>query len=466
MNPLITVVGATGTGKSKLAVDLAKRFNGEIINGDAMQLYRGLPIITNKIPEEEREDIKHHLIDFIGLEEETWRIGTFRDECLRVIQDIHSRGKIPILVGGTSYYVQSVLFNDGLVDSGKEDSKQAPDEDYNVRQEGQSESKDWPILDAPVETMLDKLREVDPIMADRWHIKEVRKIRRSLEIYLKTGRPASEIYAEQQRQRQAAINNVEGETTGQLRYETLVFWMHAERETLYKRLDTRVEKMIEQGLVAEARSLFEYKESQDTQLDETRGIWVSIGLKELEPYFKALRAGGSSEGQIEALKQTCVESVKTSTRQYSSRQTRWIRTKIWTALASLSATDRLYVLDATDPDAWDRCIREPAERVAQGFLGNSEIPEPESLSELARMTLEDAKKSHEKQNQPATFSKQMTCEVCHKTMMGEEQWDIHVRGSAHRRVMKSAAKRAKRQEYLRNREMAEGTVDKVSTDGN
>lgn len=450
-------------------MDLAKRFNGEIINGDAMQLYRGLPIITNKISVEEREGVPHHLIDFVDLEEETWRISRFRNECLRLIQDIHSRGKIPILVGGTSYYVQGVLFHDGLVDNGTEDSDQASEQECSGHQESSSpKSTDWAILDAPVEVMLAKLREVDPIMAERWHINEARKIRRSLEIYLKTGRPASEIYAEQQRQRQATIDNVEGAVAGQLRYPTLVFWMHAEREKLYRRLETRVDKMVEQGLITEAQSLSKYltdKESQGLQVDRTRGIWVSIGFKEMEPYFNMLRAGNSSDEQIEALKRTCIESVKTSTRQYSSKQTRWIRLKLWTALADLGATDRLYVLDGTDPNAWDSCITEPTERIVQEFLSNGSLPKPESLSALAQTTLEERKKTYKKEDQANFTLKQIACEPCGKMLMGQEQWDLHVRGSAHRRTIKNQAKRAQRQEYLRNHQAsAKVAEEKLPTD--
>ncbi|KAG0160431.1 hypothetical protein PDIDSM_7960 [Penicillium digitatum] len=121
MNPLIAVVGATGTGKSKLAVDLASRFNGEIINGDAMQMYCGLPIITNQIPIDERNGIPHHLLSCIDLDAEAWRIGLFKREALRVIDDIRTRGKVPILVGGTHYYTQAVLFKEQLVGEGVDD---------------------------------------------------------------------------------------------------------------------------------------------------------------------------------------------------------------------------------------------------------------------------------------------------------------------------------------------------------
>ncbi|OKL56759.1 hypothetical protein UA08_07903 [Talaromyces atroroseus] len=471
MQPLITVVGATGTGKTKLAVDLAKRFNGEIINGDAMQLYRGLPIITNKVPVNEREGVPHHLIDFIGLEEEPWRIGTFKNECLRTIQDIHSRGKIPVLVGGTSYYVQSVLFNDALVGEGADGASASLLDDSERQHEGWEEGQgreqeEWAILDAPVEIMLEKLREVDPIMADRWHVKEVRKIRRSLEIYLKTGRPASEIYAEQMQQRQAAINNVEGVAAGKLRYSTLIFWMHAEREKLYKRLDTRVGSMLEQGLMAEAQSLFQYlreQEAQGSHIDMTRGIWVSIGYKEMQPYLAALSAGETNEKELEALKTTGIESVKASTRQYSTKQVQWIRKKLWSALSDIGATDRLYVLDGTDPEAWSRCITEPTERIVQTFLSNDDnnFPDPKSLSSLAEETLKEREQNYTKGTTtlPAVALKQITCELCNRTMMGQEQWDIHVRAASHRRAIRAAARREQRLEYFRNHASRAEPVD-------
>ncbi|KAL1963174.1 hypothetical protein VTN77DRAFT_8607 [Rasamsonia byssochlamydoides] len=470
MEPLITIVGATGTGKSKLAVDLATRFNGEIINGDAMQMYRGLPIITNKIPVEERNGIPHHLIDCVSLEEEPWRVGLFRKESLRLIKEIHSRGKLPILVGGTHYYTQSVLFNDVLVGEG-EDEEAAQDLQQNERDKASPKSEDWAILDAPVEVMLQKLREVDPVMADRWHPNERRKIRRSLEIYLQTGKPASEIYAQQRRQRlEAGMANGDDRDdalshAGQMRYQTLFFWVHAEKEKLHKRLDARVDTMVEQGLIEEAQRMSDYlkeKEAQGVTVDQTRGVWISIGFKELEPYFAALRAGVSSEKELEALKRSCIESVKTSTRQYSARQIKWIRNKLWNALAEVDTAHRLYVLDTSNVDEWERCVTEPSERIVHAFLSNERCPDPKTLSALAKETLEEREREYQKKlaaatsaDGPAVIMKQMTCDLCKKTMLGPEQWDIHVRGSSHKRALKAAAKRAQREEYLRNRKLAE-----------
>ncbi len=178
----------------ELAVELATRFNGEVINADAMQMYKGLPIITNKISAEERRGIPHHLFDRIALDEETWWVGQFRKETNRVIREIRSRGKLPIVVGGTHYYITGLLFEDKLIHESSSPSRaDGPEEGAETK---------FPILGATAEVMLEKLREVDPQMADRWHPNDIRKIRRSLEIYLTTGRRASDIYAEQQNRKE------------------------------------------------------------------------------------------------------------------------------------------------------------------------------------------------------------------------------------------------------------------------
>jgi tRNA dimethylallyltransferase len=460
----------------QLAVDLATRFNGEIINGDAMQMYQGLPIITNKIPLEERNGILHHLIDFVGLEEEPWRISKFKKESLRLIKDIHSRGKLPILVGGTHYYTHWVLFNDVLVEEDPTNGEGRLDAQYDEDTERSATTEDWSVLDAPVEVMLDKLREVDPIMAARWHPNETRKIRRSLQIYLKSGKRASEIYAEQHRQRQVNIgNNVDDREIldanyGKLRYQTLILWPHTEREALYSRLNERVETMVDQGLISEARSMSEYVKATElsgNQVDVTRGVWISIGFKEMEPYFAAQRAGVSTEAELRALKQSCIESVKTSTRQYSAKQLKWIRNKLWNSLSEINATDRLYVFDSSNVDEWAKHVTVPSEDIVHAFLSNGRLPDPKSLSTLAKNTLG----GFEHQKRPTTSSgeqlpavalKQMTCDLCNKTMTGHEQWEIHIRSSHHKRALKSVARRAQRDEYHRNRVLTKGSVDEVT----
>ncbi|KAL6231444.1 hypothetical protein BDW75DRAFT_233589 [Aspergillus navahoensis] len=455
MRPFVAVVGATGTGKSKvndpsLAVDIASRFNGEVINGDAMQMYRGLPIITNQIPVEERNGIPHHLISCIDLEENPWRISMFRRECLRLISDIHARGKLPVLVGGTHYYTQSVLFQDQLVSKEPESSDE---ESCSYLAEDVDSAVKWPILDAEPELVLQKLREVDPIMADHWHPKDTRKIRRSLEIYFQTGKPASQVYAEQRQSKPATTNDDNGSCKGQLRFDTAIFWVHSEKTTLEERLFKRVDVMIEQGLLSEASRMADYLQEQKAQgvtVDQTRGVWVSIGFKELAPYFNALREDVRTEKELEALKQLCIGSVKIATRQYAMSQLKWIRNKLWAGLSEAGMTDRLYLLDSTNVDNWTKNITEPSERLVEALIEEKPLPDPKSLSEFAKTTLEALEvKSLPTDHRP---TKCITCDICRKTLTNEEQWRIHINGSVHKRVLKSLVKKRERDAYLRKRQ--------------
>ena len=438
-------------------MDLASRFNGEIINGDAMQMYRGLPIITNQIPVEERNGIPHHLLSCVDLEAEAWRIGRFKKEALRLIDDIRSRGKLPILVGGTHYYTQAVLFKDQLVGEGSDD-----EDGPEPFKELPSTSDKWPILESSPEVLMEKLREVDPVMAERWHPKDARKIRRSLEIYFQTGRRASEIYAEQKLLKNEAVMKDEG----LLRFEnTLIFWVHAEKEILNGRLDARVDGMIEQGLMAEAEIMSDYlqkKQSQGIEVDQTRGVWVSIGFKELAPYFAAVQEAKLSEEELENLKKRCIESIRTATRQYGSSQVKWIRNKLWRALSDADMTRRLYLLDSSSVKDWDECIAKLSEDIVQSMFEDKPTPDPKSLSKLANTVL--GAKEEQARSQPNSDMQCFTCDMCNKTMSGEEQWNIHLNGYGHKRAAKSAARKAERDAYFRKRELEAQKASDSGTD--
>lgn len=414
-----------------MAVDLATRFNGEIINGDAMQMYQGMPIITNQIPQDERKDIPHHLIATRTIEENPWRIGKFKRECLRIIEEIRSRGRLPILVGGTHYYTQGVLFNEPLLDEGESESEEQDDEKFA-------------ILKASTEEMLENLHKVDPVMAERWHPKERRKIRRSLEIYLQTGKPASEIYEEQKKEigshldsREESLGSAEASAAlGQLRYPTVIFWSHTERELLCERLASRVGKMADKGLIPEAEVLFNYlqqKESQGLEVDRTRGIWISIGFKELEPYFRAVKSQSRADEDLELLKEKCIESVITSTNQYAKSQVKWITGKLWKALLRAGKTRSLYILDSSNIVNWDTDVRMPAEDVTQAFLTGQACPDPRSLSEVANSLLTNKLKDNRGEDE----FKVRTCE-CGVIVRSEAEWARHRKGKKHKQAMKYA----------------------------
>ncbi|KAJ8109066.1 hypothetical protein OPT61_g7726 [Boeremia exigua] len=431
--PLIAIVGATGTGKSDLAVEIARKFDGEIINGDAMQLYHGLPVITNKITTEETKGVPHHLLGCIGLEQETWTVGKFVSNALGVIDEIRSRGKLPILVGGTHYYTQSLLFKDAL--------SEEPALELNEN------SEQFPILNEPTSVILEKLREVDPVMADRWHPNESRKIQRSLEIYLRTGKPASQVYDEQRIKReieQSATNGNAAESSTGFRSPTLLFWVHADRDVLYPRLDGRVDKMLANGLLAEVDELTrfrtDYEARTGTAVDQSRGIWVSIGYKEFLGYQDALADSSNSPVELEKQKTAAIEKIQAATRQYANRQTRWIRIKLLNALFGAGYKKNMFLLDGSNLPKWDENVTQPAISITGDFLSGLPLVDPTTLSAAAAENLKP-KRNYDLGQRPDLWQKKV-CETCGTVSITENDWKLHGKSRAHRRAVGIKKKQA------------------------
>nr|POF14015.1 trna dimethylallyltransferase, mitochondrial [Quercus suber] len=414
---------------SQLAVELAKRFNGEIINGDAMQLYAGLPIITNKITIEEQEGVPHHLLGCIGLREQTWVVGTFVKKALAIIGDIQARGRLPILVGGTHYYTQSLLFRDRFAEEGQSETTE----------ESHSELK-FPVLQEPTEILLAKLQDVDPVMAQRWHPNDRRKIQRSLEIYLKTGRKASDVYADQRDWKNIPDGDVAG-VGSSMRFPTILFWVHADTEPLRTRLDQRVDKMVQAGLLEEVSSLRSSAIEQQQagqRIDETRGIWVSIGYKEYKPYLDALE---SQLPNAAKQKDESLERTKISTRQYAKRQVQWIRIKLANALAGAGAGKDFYLLDGSDLSTFSDSVVASAIEITKSFLQGEPRPSPESLSNAAAELLKP--KRNDLSLTPEKWIKQH-CDFCDITCVTEDQWEKHIKSKPHR---KTVSKRKQREAH-------------------
>ena len=422
-HPLIAIVGATGTGKSELAVHLARRFNGEVINGDALQMYEGLPIITNKISPAEQRGIPHHLLGVIKADEEPWTVTQFVDQASKIIEEIRSKERLPILVGGTHYYTQSLLFRDATVG------------DATSRTTTMEQIQKWPILNSSTEEMLVELRRVDPIMAKRWHPHDRRKIRRSLEIYLTTGRKASEVYEQQKRsnqEREGQASNSEHDSPANgphrdidqprpaLRYDSLMFWTHADSKCLNERLDKRVDHMNSSGLLDEVRSMCSFLQEQKLQgkaPDQSRGIWVAIGFKEFLSTVEDFRRRDPD------MRDEAIERTKIATRQYAQRQTRWIRLRLQRVLYAAKAQDRLFLLDASDPSKRSEEVERKAFDITESFLKGDKLPHPASMSSAATGLLVNT----DAESKSARF-----CESCDKTLMSDSEWTRHLSSKGHK----------------------------------
>lgn len=377
-----------------------------------------MPIATNKLPLEERKGIPHHLLDCARLGEEPWTVKQFLEQSIGIIGDIRSRGRLPILVGGTHYYTQSLLFTDALVESGEAD--------YSA---SEAKPQEWQLLDASAEEMLKELRKVDPDMAMRWHPSDRRKIRRSLEIWLKTGKRASEIYEQQKTlsldvefggcERGAGSNGSDAAALSHARFDSLIFWVHVHSDVLNPRLEERVDSMVSHGLLEEVTSMQSFLQGQEQQgdhIDQSRGIWVAIGFKEFLPYI----LDGS---RPEKLRREGIERTKTATRQYAKRQLRWIRLRLQRAVHAADLTHNMFLLDATDFSRWPGAVEGEAQDITAAFISGFGLPEPLSLSDAAMRMLV----SPEQEAKSARY-----CEACDKTLMFHSEWISHLRSKGHR----------------------------------
>jgi tRNA dimethylallyltransferase len=405
-------------------------------------MYKGLPIITNKISQQEQRGIPHHLLDNIGLEEETWVVGRFKREASRIIRDIRSRGKLPIVVGGTHYYINGLLFDNGVIDEAsvkKDDVGSKQDEDGKPDEDGKSR---FPVLNASTEEILKELRKVDPVMADRWHPNDRRKISRSLEIYLTTGRRASDIYEEQKLQKEESYPSSLSCSQQEIG-QPLLFWVYSSPGPLNDRLNSRIDKMLNQGLMTEVSQMHTYLQSRISSgitVDQSKGIWQSIGFKEFEPYLSASPSSDqtSHTKELEALKTAGLERMKISTRQYAKYQVRWITHKTLPAVKSADVLSNLFLLDSTNVSQYRDNVVEKGIDITHRFLTGLSLPEPMSISKTASDVLS---KKMEDSAKPKKLC-QRTCELCKTTTVTEEAWEKHIKGRGHRRALKNKARRA------------------------
>ena len=276
---LIVVAGPTASGKTRLAIDIAKSVNGEIVNADSMQIYKYMNIGSAKPTLEEQSEAKHHLIDFLEPDEE-FSVANYTELAHKVIAEISSRGKIPIMCGGTGLYINSVV-ND--ITFGEIET------DYKLREELNELAKQHGS-----QYLLDILKEFDPVSAQRLHPGNLRRIVRAIEFYRTTGIPISE-HQEMTKQKES-------------RYEPLMLCVKWDREVFYDRINKRVDIMMNDGLLDEVKQLMEMGYTKE--LNSMKGI----GYKEIIDYF---------EGNM-SLEDT-VNLIKQSSRRYAKRQLTWFR---------------------------------------------------------------------------------------------------------------------------------------------
>ena len=277
---LIVLIGPTAVGKTKLSIELAKKVNGEIISGDSMQIYKQLDIGTAKIHKEEMEGIPHHLID-IREPTEAFSVADFQKEVRDLINDITSRGKVPMIVGGTGLYIQSVIYDYQFGESGGNVEVRARLENL-LKEKGE-------------EHLYSMLQRVDPISAEAIHPNNVRRVIRALEVFETSG----ETFSSQNDKQQS-----------ELLYDVAIIGLTMDREKLYERINKRVDIMVDSGLINEVKTLY------DKNIRNCQSV-QAIGYKELYDYF---------EGKTSLEK--AVDLIKQNSRRYAKRQLTWFRNKM------------------------------------------------------------------------------------------------------------------------------------------
>lgn len=296
--PLIVIGGPTACGKTGFSIKLAKEIGGEIISADSMQVYRYMDIGTAKVTPEEADGVPHYLIDEFDPDEE-YNVMLFQQKAKAYMEQIWAKGKVPILVGGTGFYINALLYDNDFTETDNDTSYR--EECYRLAQE-----------QGP-EVLYERLKEIDPEYASIMHANNVKRVTRALEYHYLTGQKFSEHNAEQK----------EKETP----YDAAVIILSMDREKLYERIELRIDIMMEQGLLEEVKGLLDKGYTPD--LVSMQGI----GYKEFIPYFNG-----------ECTLEEAVTQLKTNTRRFAKRQLTWFRRQIeglWVDMSSSTGEEAM-----------------------------------------------------------------------------------------------------------------------------
>lgn len=279
MRPMIVLTGPTAVGKTALSISLAKAINGEILSADSMQVYRHMDIGSAKITPEEMQDITHHMIDIL----EPWEpfnVVVFKQKCEECLEEIYKRGHIPIVTGGTGFYIQALLKDIDFTENEE-------NTEYRTHLEGIAREK------GP-EYLHELLVQVDPDSAEAIHANNIKRTIRALEFHHLTGKPISK-HNEQEKQKTSA-------------YQSCYFVLNDERARLYQRIEQRVDEMMAQGLAEEVKRLKEMGCTRD--MISMQGL----GYKELLTWLDG-----------ECTLEEAVALIKLNTRHFAKRQLTWFR---------------------------------------------------------------------------------------------------------------------------------------------
>lgn len=508
--PLIVILGSTATGKTKLSVELAQRFRGEIISADSMQIYKGLDISTAKATKAEQSQAVHHLLDVCdpvtptGSSYRSYTVVDFRDSALPIIHRLFREEKMPIIVGGTNYYIESVLWkvlvkpplvvrDEGESSPKRRRRKAAEDEEHvlsnaesaqSVPGEPQSatvQEREANKLDAFFQTVpadltkdvvleaLQNMRphelkgrdneflhcllsHVDPVTAEGLHPNNQRKVRRALEVFMEEGTRMSDVIASQRDEEGSSYLG------GPLRFpHVILFWIKSDQDVLNARIDKRIDGMVAEGLLHEIRKFYNMLVSQQqtaatapsdsTTLDCTQGMLQAIGFKEFVPYLEKYRN--------ETLDTEITDYMRAGGSSKSPGDKPDGIELVEQCLDDLRLRTKRY---SKTQIKWvtNRFVSSKGRHVPPVYILDSTnaatnwredvfLPAEHVVESYLADRVVNVKAAEQRQNPRDGLNENVThfCADCGRRFIGDYQWNLHLKSNKHRRVKASKAKREK-----------------------
>ncbi|KAL1323512.1 hypothetical protein HN51_033824 [Arachis hypogaea] len=451
---VVVITGPTASGKSKLAVDLASHFPIEVINADSMQVYCGLDVLTNKLPLSQHKGVPHHLLGTVNPNVE-FTAKVFRDSAIPIIDEILARNHLPVIVGGTNYYIQALVspfLLDDLADYMNEgcygDPSGATRSDMSFPADNDNSSNGY-----------DLLKEIDPVAANRIHPNNHRKINQYINLYSRTGVVPSKVFQGKAAEKWGQVDN--------LKYDCCFICVDASLPVLDKYVEQRVDCMMDAGLLNEVYDVY------NVNADYTRGLRQAIGVREFEPLLrsclvediykreKELLNGSriekglklfdgnlmgwlksSSDTNTIILLEEAIEKVKVNTRRLVRRQKRMLN-RLQTLFGwNIHFVDSTESISSKSEDVWTDQVVESATKVVSSFLC-----ENGSLSSTCGMSND----TNVKINQRDLWTRYI-CKACgDRVLRGLHEWEQHKKGRGHRKRISS----------LKSKAQSLGTLDKT-----
>jgi len=460
-DPVLFIIGSTASGKTKLSLEIAKLYKQiEIVNADSLQIYKGADIMTAKATKEEREIVPHHVLDIIPLEKLDFERKDYFNIASKEIGELHNKGKIPLVVGGTNYYIESLLYNDYDLIEGKEDSPPEIEEMHETITKKFEENKEletekilkeeeddeddhnvpdnWRDLTAKEKHNL--LGKIDPLIAEKIHPNDVKRVDNYIKVYVEENViPSKKI--------------MKLDSKRKLRYEnTLILWVKdKEKVKLNERIEKRIHEMVNIEGVKEIIWIFGYMEKFGP-FNFQRGVLQSIGYKEFYDFYCKLKEYAQKQGienvsdivnnleSIEGLApelreslEECKRKLITSTETYAKQQLTWIRNRLYNQPI---LKNRIFLLEFTEVSKFQEQALDKGREIVQNYL-RGELVIPSNEDENDQDYLVEKYKGW----------KRHFCDVCEINLSGDKEWEIHIKSKRHKKTKERIAK------HKRNMEM-------------